>query len=192
MEEIIRSVYKHPFITQNDLDDIANAHSLLEVEKGSILLKKGLVSDCYYLLEKGLVRAYVHDFNANEITTEFFTEGEVVIVPSSLFQRIPSAEYLQAVTECKLWKIDFDNFQQLFNKIDGIKEWGRAWFTFQLFHMKQRSLDMVTKSATDRYKKLLADKPDVLKYAPLKDVASYLGITDSSLSRIRREFFVKR
>jgi hypothetical protein len=53
--------------------------------------------------------------------------------------------------------------------------------------MKQRSLEMITESATNRYLNLMKEKPDIIKFAPLKQIASYLGITDSSLSRIRRE-----
>ncbi len=53
--------------------------------------------------------------------------------------------------------------------------------------MKQRSLDMVTLSATKRYLNLMEQKPDVVKFAPLKQIASYLGVTDTSLSRIRKE-----
>lgn len=55
------------------------------------------------------------------------------------------------------------------------------------FFMKQRSLDMVTLSATKRYLNLMEQKPDVVKFAPLKQIASYLGVTDTSLSRIRKE-----
>ena len=55
------------------------------------------------------------------------------------------------------------------------------------FSMKQRSLDMVTLSATKRYLNLMEQKPDVVKFAPLKQIASYLGVTDTSLSRIRKE-----
>ena len=53
--------------------------------------------------------------------------------------------------------------------------------------MKQRSLDMITLSATKRYLNLMEQKPDVVRFAPLKQIASYLGVTDTSLSRIRKE-----
>ena len=149
------------------------------------------MADEYYLLEKGLVRAFVLDFDNNETTTEFFCENEIVIVPSSLFQRMPSKENLQTLTDCTLWKIDFEKFQELFHSIEGIREWGRAWFTFQLFTMKQRSLEMITETAKNRYLKLMKDKPEILLNAPLKQIATFLGITDTSLSRIRKEIVEK-
>lgn len=180
-------IYQHPLLSEANLDIIFSEHKKIEVPKNEFLLQDGEVLNCYYVLESGLVRAFVHDFDNNEITTEFFVENEVVIVPSSLFQRIPSQENLQTVTDAVLWKIEFEDFEKLFDQIEGFKDWGRLWFTFQLFSNKQRSLDMITETATNRYLKLMKEKPSIVKSAPLKQIASYLGITDSSLSRIRRE-----
>lgn len=134
-----------------------------------------------------MIRAFVYDFDHNEITIEFFAENEIVIVPSSLFQQIPSQENLQAITDAALLKISYDDFQQLFNEIEYFKDWGRLWFTHQLFSVKQRSLEMITETAKNRYLKLMKEKPQIIQSAPLKQIASYLGITDTSLSRIRRE-----
>lgn len=183
----LKFIYQHPLLSEANLEIIFSKHHRIEVSKNEFLLQEGEVLNCYYVLESGLVRAYVHDFDNNEITTEFFVENEIVIVPSSLFQRIPTKENLQTVTDCVLWKIDYDNFERLFDEIEGFKDWGRLWFTFQLFANKQRSLEMITETATNRYLKLMKEKPHIIKFAPLKQIASFLGITDSSLSRIRRE-----
>ena len=59
--------------------------------------------------------------------------------------------------------------------------------TGRLFHFKQRSVEMVTVSAKERYLKLIKEKPQVIQQSPLKYIASYLGITDTSFSRIRKE-----
>ncbi len=180
-------VYQHPLIGKKELDVLSASHEKMEFAKGEILLKEGKTAHEYYVLEKGLARAFVYDFDGNEITTEFFVENEIVIVPSSLFQRIPSQENLQALTDIVVWKIKFDKFQELFHKFEGFREWGRMWFSFQVFAMKQRSLNMITQNASTLYLKLTEEKPQIIQYAPLKQIASYLGITDTSLSRIRRE-----
>lgn len=187
MPDIFQTVYQHFLLSNDDLTAIASKHEKVYFEKGKILLSEGDVMNVYYLLESGLVRAFVHDYDNNEITTEFFVTNDIVIIPSSLFQRIPSKENVYVVTDCVMWKISFEDFQQLFHAIPGFSEWGRLWFTFQLFNLKQRSLDMITDTATDRYLKLIKEKPQIVQSAPLKQIASYLGITDSSLSRIRKE-----
>ncbi len=187
MQDIFKEVYQHFLLSEADIENIKSCHEKVSFKKGEFLLKEDEIADEYYLLEKGLVRAFVLDFDNNEITTEFFCENEIVIVPSSLFQRMASKENLQTLTDCTLWKIDFGKFQELFHSIEGMREWGRAWFTFQLFTMKQRSLEMITETAKNRYLKLMKDKPEILLNAPLKQIATFLGITDTSLSRIRKE-----
>lgn len=187
MNPIFRICYQYPLLTERDMDQIASAHKLVNIEKGHLIWKEGKIAHQYYLLEKGLIRSYVYDYEGNEITTAFFSENDIVIIPASLFQRIPSEENLQAITDCVLWQINFDAFQQLFHEIAGFREWGRLWFTNQLFALKQRTLDMVRQTATNRYIKLMQEKPQIVQYAPLKQIASYLGITDTSLSRIRKE-----
>ena len=187
MNPIYKEVYQHFLLSDEDIIQIAEKHQKVEIEKGKIFLHEGETANEYYLLESGLVRAFVYDYDNNEITTEFFTKGDIVIVPASLFQRTPSQENLQAVTDCTLLKIEFDDFRHIYHTIPGFSEWGRLWFSYQVFSMKQRSLDMVTLSATKRYLNLMEQKPDVVRFAPLKQIASYLGVTDTSLSRIRKE-----
>lgn len=192
MNTALQHIYQHPLLSPTDLDAVFAAHKKVVINKGDFLLKENETANEYYILEKGLVRAFVNDFDNNEITTEFFTEQEIVIIPSSLFQRIPSVENMQAITDAVLWKIDYEDFQQLFHQIEGLREWGRVWFTYQLFTVKQRSLDMITESASERYLKLLKEKSQIVQYAPLKQIASFLGITDTSLSRIRKDIVNKK
>lgn len=98
-----------------------------------------------------------------------------------------ASENIQALKDSTCWKIDYDVFQELFHSIDGFAEWGRLWMSNSLFQFKQRNLDMVSISAKDRYMRLIQEKPQVVLHAPLKNIASYLGITDTSFSRIRKE-----
>ena len=187
----IEKIYALAILSPADLQKVAAAHEKVVYKKGDILLRTGQVANEYAIIESGLIRSYVYDFNGNDITTNFFGKDEIVIEVSSLFQRIPSQEIIQTITDCVCWKIDFDKFQDLYHSIPGISEWGRAWMAMQLFHFKQRSVSIFTHSAMDRYMQLLHEKPQVLQQAPLKQIATYLGITDSSLSRIRKTVSVQ-
>lgn len=182
-----QSIYNHPLIAKNDLNEIIDAHEKINFSKGRLFLESGKMANSYGLIEKGLVRAYVHDFNGKEITTDFYSTNEISIEVSSLFQRVPTIENIVALTNGVAWQIEFDKFQELFHKIEGFREWGRAWMSGQLFVLKQRKMEMLTQNATQRYKTLINDKPAVLRHASIKHMASYLGITDTSLSRIRKE-----
>jgi|26BtaG_2_1085354.scaffolds.fasta_scaffold01413_3 CRP-like cAMP-binding protein len=185
--DFFQSIYNHPLIKKDELNEIIDAHEKVNFTKGSFFLKSGKMANEYNLIESGLLRAYVHDFNGNEITTNFYSTNEISIEVSSLFQRIPTKENIIALTDGIVWKIEFDKFQELFHKIEGFREWGRAWMSGQLFISKQRKIQMLTKNATERYKTLIQEKPEIVQHAPIKHIASYLGITDTSLSRIRKE-----
>jgi CRP/FNR family transcriptional regulator, anaerobic regulatory protein len=184
---LLQTVYRHPLLQEMDLDKLFKAHVKTVFKKGDFVLNEGAISNAYYIIESGLMRSYVNDYENNEITTNFFGDNEIAIEVLSLFQKTPSQENIQAITDCVCWQIDFDTFQDFFRNIPGFSEWGRAWFTMSLFTMKQRSLSIITIDAKNRYLNLIKEKPLVAKYAPLKYIATYLGIADTSLSRIRKE-----
>lgn len=189
--EKIRLIYQYPTMTSNDLDLLVNHHERVHYKKGDLLLQEGQVSNCYYILEEGIVRSFVYDYDGNDISTNFFCQDEIVIEVASIFHHIPTKENMVCLTDCTLWRIKFDSFQTLFETMPALAEWGRAWMAHQLFLTKKRALDMITLSALDRYKQLLDEKPKILQQAPLKHIATFLGITDTSLSRVRKELVGK-
>lgn len=184
---LFQTIYRHPLFTPIDMEEIVSLHKRETLPKGNLLLEKGETSNAYYLVEKGLLRFYVHDYNGNEITTQFICENEIANEASSLFQRIPSVQNIQAVTDVTVWKIDFNDFQHLYHHLESVREWGREWMSAQLFLGQQRSIEMITQSASSRYLNLMEQRPRIIQLAPLKQIASYLGIADTSLSRIRKE-----
>lgn len=94
---------------------------------------------------------------------------------------------IQALTDCICWQLDFDTFQQFFHTIEAFRETGRTRLVSSYFELKVNSISMIVDQAKDRYKRLMKEKPDLLHNIPLKQLATYLGITDTSLSRIRKE-----
>ena len=185
----LQNIYVHPLFTQQQLNKIFAAHIKFKLNKNEFLLEEGQTAKSYYIIEQGLVRFYVKDYNGNEINTQFIGENEIVNEVSSLFQQIPSAINIQAVTDIVAFKLDLNDFQEFYHSMESVAEWGRLWMTNQLFACQKRSVEMITDSATDRYLSLLQQKPQIIQQAPLKHIASYLGIADTSLSRIRKEIF---
>lgn len=184
---LFQTIYQHPLLTSVDMQEIVSLHHKIRIFKNDFLLQEGKISNSYYLVEKGLIRFYVTDYNGNEITTQFICENEIVNEVSSLFQRIPSVQNIQAVTDAIVWQIDFNDFQHLYHTMGSVREWGREWMSAQLFRSQQRSIEIITQSASTRYLHLIENRPQIVQQAPLKQIASYLGIADTSLSRIRKD-----
>jgi CRP-like cAMP-binding protein len=159
--------------------------------KNDYFLKEGNISNDYLFLADGVMRAFTFDTDGNEVTTYFYTKNRVVFEASSFFMHTVSTENIQALTVCTGYSITFEKLNMLFHSIPEFREFGRAMLVREFVAFKQRTLAMINKSAEERYENLLHVEKEIFKYAQLKYIASYLGITDTSLSRIRREFSKK-
>ncbi|WP_374166073.1 Crp/Fnr family transcriptional regulator [Arcticibacter sp. MXS-1] len=186
-QSIFERVYGNSVLKGEDYEEFCTMHTKVDVARGALLLKAGKIASEFYLIESGLFRSYLYDYDGNEVTTEFYGSNDILIESFSLFHRIASKENFQAVSDGTVWKIKYSDFQQFLHKLEGLREWGRIWSTNQLFLLKQRSINSLTLAAAERYLGLIKDRPEVIRHSPLKYIASYLGITDTSLSRIRKE-----
>lgn len=187
--ELFKKVYHHPLITHTILERIKEKHIFGTFAKGEKIITINQPSNCYHILMNGLARAQVMDFKGNDITTQFFIPGNIIIAPLALFKKTTPIENVCALEKCEVWTISFNDFQYLFETNIELAEWGRLWMAEQITKLKLRSIEMITEDAATRYIKLMKNKPEVIQQAPLKHIATYLGITDTSLSRIRKELF---
>ncbi|MFK8060803.1 MAG: Crp/Fnr family transcriptional regulator [Polaribacter sp.] len=190
-QKILIDDLKDAFLSDKELETILSGYQKVLIKKNEYILKQDKVCDAYYFVSEGFLRSYAIDYNGNEVTTNFFSKTDLILEETSFFLRIPSKENIQAIEDCVLWKKNFDVFDIHFNSFDKYREWGRAHLVKNFFALKQRSLSMITETAKERYKNLLYEHPNIVQQASLKHIASYLGVTDTSLSRIRKEIVKK-
>lgn len=177
-------------VSRDALEMIAGNFDEVEMEKNEYFLKQGKVGS-YFYLANGFARAYTFDTNGNEITTYFYSSGQVVFEAASFFHQLVSAENVQAITPCKAFVTSFERLNMLFHTVPEFREFGRAMLIKEFVGYKQRTLSMINKSAEERYASLMDSNREIFQYAQLKHIASYLGMTDTSLSRIRKELSKK-
>jgi len=175
------------FISPERLEEITSHFKEIYIPRNDFFLRSGNVSNQYLFLDTGFMRGFTMDTEGNEVTTAFFGNRQVVFEVASFFLRIPSQENIQALTASQGWYIDFDKVQHLFHSIPEFREFGRTVLVKGYASFKQRTLSMINLTAEKRYEQLMQTNPEVFQNAPLKHIASYLGITDTSLSRIRKE-----
>jgi CRP-like cAMP-binding protein len=183
---LVNNIFNEKAFSEEELEKILSQYTRCEFAKHDFLIQEGSVANYYYFLESGFVRSYAIDLEGNDITTKFFSSKDVVIDWHSYFLKTPCREDIQAITPCVAWKITFENFMKLFN-IEAFREVGRTRLINNYFELKSHSVSIIADSAKDRYLNLMKQKPDVVQNVPLKQIATYLGITDTSLSRIRKE-----
>lgn len=174
-------------LSSKEFENLIKGYRKIELKKGDFLSKDGAVVKEYYFLISGFIRSFVIDFEGNEVTTNFYNSGDLILEEHSFFLQTPTKEYLQATENCVLWMKDLETFNVDFNLYEGYRDWGRSHLVRNFFSLKERSLSMITDKASDRYKDLITKRPEIFLKASLKHIASFLGITDTSLSRIRKE-----
>lgn len=183
----LEKVFASSGITKEELKLIIPRYKQITFKKNEYLLKQGLVEKKYWFLESGFIRSYVIDTEGNDITFNLYASGEVIIDYPSMFFFTPSRENIQALTECICWEITFEDFQEMFNTITSFREQQRGLLVGSYFALKEHSISLIADQAKDRYLNLLKRKPHIVQNVSLKYIATFLGITDTSLSRIRKE-----
>lgn len=186
-ESLVNFILSVVKISKDDADQIANTFHPIEIKEKDYLLRENEVSDDYLYLECGLMRTFLYNLEGEEITIEFFTEDNIVFEVTSFFNRIRSEAYIQAITKCKGFRISYEELNTLFHNKPAFRDFGRAILVKEFIASQSRNYGMINRTAKERYQNLLSTKPQILQYAPLKYIASYLGVTDSTLSRLRKK-----
>ncbi|PWJ57939.1 CRP-like cAMP-binding protein [Dyadobacter jejuensis] len=183
----LTQIFKETDFTIPELETILPKFQRLELAKGAYMLQEGDLENHYWFLERGYARSYVIDPEGKDISTNFYAAGDIVIDWTSFFLRNPTRENIQTLSACVLWQLDFNSFQDLFHNIKSFREQGRTTLVGSYFELKKHSVSIIADQAKDRYLKLMKEKPDLIQNISLKHIATYLGVTDTSLSRIRKE-----
>ena len=178
-------------VSKASSEEIANAFTPKEISKNGFLLTEGKISNEYFFLEAGFMRGFAHDTDGNDVTTNFYSPTNVVFEVSSFFNRTISKENIQALDDCSGWFITYEQLNNLFHSLPEFRDFGRSILVKGFSSLKVRMLSLITETAEQRYDTFLKSNPEIFQHAALKHIASYLGITDTSLSRIRKEYSKK-
>ena len=185
-EHFLTQIFDEHNFKSEDFEKILGAYEKKEFAKNDYLIREGVVGNFYYFVESGFARSYAIDLEGNDITTKFFSATDIVIDWHSYFLKTKCRENIQAITPCVVWKITFENFMKLFS-IEAFRDVGRTKLINNYFELKIHSVSIIADPAKERYLNLINQKPSIVQNVPLKQIATYLGITDTSLSRIRKE-----
>lgn len=163
-------------------------NSITEVRypKGHILLCANKVEKNIYFIKNGMARAYSQNAG-NEVTFWFGKEGDTILSMKSYVANQRGYEDIELLEDCELYLLKASDLQQLFDKDINIANWGRKFAERELVKTEERLISRQFRTATQRYKELLHDNPDLIQRVQLGHIASYLGITQVSLSRIRAD-----
>jgi len=156
-----------------------------EIPSGTTLLSEGDIATKLFLVINGCLRAYFIKESGIEITSQFFIEGQMVASLESVMTGIPSRLYIDAIEDSIIGFIQMKNLEKIFRESSpGMNHFNKYLISRLIYYMNQNA-SFILDNPEKRYKKLLQDNPELVSRLPQQYIASYLGITPVSLSRIR-------
>jgi len=157
------------------------------VPKDTIIAKAGTVHQYHNFIVSGFMRNYHVDNNVNEITNDLNEGSRFFTSYFHFMNRTIANENIQAITDCELLQISRDDVDIAASQGITQKDYTVQILNKRLEVNKQRAFDMANLTAEERYNKFVKENPNIIQNVPLGYIASYLGITQRHLSRLRKE-----
>ncbi len=181
--EILDGIHPLPLASRQLLVDCTTE---IAGKKGQILLHAGRIEKTVYFVKTGIVRAFA-PMDTQEVTFWFGEEGSTILSIKSYVNNEKGYENIELLSDCELYELKTDDLNMLYQHDLHIANWGRKLAEREWLKLESRILSSTLLPAKERYVRLMAEFPGIIQRVPLKHIASYLGITQVSLSRIRKE-----
>ncbi|SIT90527.1 Crp/Fnr family transcriptional regulator [Pontibacter indicus] len=165
---------------------LSSALTRVELPKNAFLVREGTVCNKLYFLERGCLRGY-YNLDGKEVTYWFGFEHNFITSFYSFISRKPGIENIQVLEDSTLWGISSEALHQLFDAHHDLERLVRIINEQYYIRLEERLMAMQFKTARERYEQLLGTSPHILQRIPLGQIASYLGISQETLSRIRSQ-----
>lgn len=165
-------------------DQYKNLFEEIEVPAKSTLLKEGEIAKKIFFIQKGCARLWFNK-QGKDITFQFFFEGEAVSSIESFRLNLPSKFSLQCLEPCSILTMKKSDFLKALDQSSESRKMMEEILYQRLLEYQNLFFSHITESPQERYEALLHNYPNILKRIPQHYIASYLGITSVSLSRIR-------
>ena len=188
--DLLQQLFGDAPLPREEMEAIVALLDIQTFSKGTHILREGEISSkCFFIL-KGCVRQYLLD-DGIEKTTFFYTESQAVVPFDSYLQQKPSRHYCVCVEDVTAVVGNPSEEQEMYQKFPKLASLTRMMVEQGFGKTQEEFVTFITSSPEERYLNLQTNRPDLLQRVPQHQIASYLGITPESLSRIRRRLAKK-
>ncbi|MDC8104265.1 Crp/Fnr family transcriptional regulator [Chryseobacterium sp. Chry.R1] len=169
---------------KNALAKILSNFEQEELPNKTLLTEEGKMARKFYYLKKGVARGWLNN-DGKEITFQFLFEGNFISSWESLFYNSPSIYNIETIEPCTVYSTSIEDFRQIIENNPDSKELYYSYLQERLLKYQKLFISRIKDSAEERYNELIKQSPEIFRRVPQYYIASYLGITSVSLSRIR-------
>ena len=172
-------------VTDEEINAVAEHSKILKLKKNEYFVEEGQIANFVAYIRSGYLRIYFNH-EGEESTRDISSINSFSTAFASFIAKKPSFEIVRAITNCELLIIHRKDLNTLYKQFPRLQSIGRRIMEEMFVRMQKRMYSLLTQNAEIRYLNLLKEKPDFIQNIPLQYIASYLGITSQSLSRLRR------
>jgi len=170
-------------ISEEEVDEFFSYLKEVHYKRNTSIVAAGEMNDNLYIVKDGIIRSFYTKEN-KEITLYFGMDGDFFFSANSFYGGLPSLITIESCGDTELMMISKQDFMNLCYHSVGFANWALDNALGQLWSLEVKST-LIAGDAYDRYYSLVKKRPEILQKVPLKTIASYLGITKHSLSRLR-------
>jgi CRP-like cAMP-binding protein len=169
----------------DSIEDICAKFKPLKTKRNQVLETEGQICKHFYFVEKGCLRLYEIDKKGDEITAYFCLEDSFISAITSFITQKPSRDYLVSIEKSEILTISRESFFSLLEQYPEFKSIYNKFIEFALIHSQMRIYSFLGMEGIDKLKWVMEHEPKLLSRIPSKAVASYLGMTNSTLSKLK-------
>ncbi len=189
--KLIRFLASNIPIVKNEIYQHLETFTVKKVKKGEILLRQGDICSHTYFVEKGLLRYYSIDKKGKENVLQFAPENWFITDRESVFFNQPSNYYINALEDSEILVLEKDFSEKIALKNKDFERFNLQLLHNHIRHLQKRIELLLNATAEERYLYFINLYPDIILRVPQHMIASYLGVTPESLSRVRKELAIK-
>lgn len=185
--QLLKLIAENVTLTDNDTDLCKQYFEPVLFPKNLIIEEEGRIPKYLYFVVSGFVRLFHYNDKGDEVTTHINCPPGFITSYFNFINQTKANDNVECITECELLKITKNNLDLLTQQSTAFKDFSILVFQQSLAYNENRSKELATLTAEQRYQKLIDNYPTILHNVPLQYIASFLGMNPKSLSRIRKE-----
>lgn len=186
-DKLLQYIHSNYHFSQKEIEMVQHYFEPVSFSKNIVIEEAGKVPNYLYYIVSGYLRLFYMDENGNEITTHINCPPGFFTSYSHFISETVSDHNVECVTACELLRITKENLDHLVKQSQAMKDFSISVFQHSIAYNENRSRELSTLNAEQRYLKLLKDYPEIIQHVPIQYIASFLGMKPESLSRIRRK-----
>lgn len=190
MRKLIESINTYISLNDSELLLLQNAVEKRTYKKNDVIFTEGKISSEIYFVEKGCVRLF-YNVDGNDKTAFFYTEGQFICAGESYTYNIPAIENYQVIEQTEIFVFTKKKAEKLLSEAPRLEVIARIATENELITCQKVIASFVTKSAEERYTDLLNTQGELFQRVPQQYIASFLGVSPETLSRIKRRVYKK-